>query len=144
MLPICAEKYKKGEDYLKPFLISLALATFIAVTGTLIYDFMPETIIRILFGSRYLPAAPYLPYFAIFMLMYTLLTIISLFLISVSRFKQSALILIAAIIQYVGIHLYHNSLKEVIFISIFAVSIPLFIHGIILGKEFIWGKPQSG
>lgn len=132
MLPICAERYKHGGDVIKPFVVSLLIATFISACGTIIYWAFPHLIITMLFGEKYLSAEPYLPAYGFFMLIYTLIYIIGMFLIAISKFKLGSLMLVGIIIQAVGIAFYHNSLMQVINVSIFAGIITLIILGSIL------------
>ena len=133
MMPICAEKFKKNENFLKPFSISIALVILIALTGTLVYSIFPELTIRTLFGIKYLAAKDYLPMYSIYMLVYTILYFITLFLLAISRFKIASLAMIAAIIQYFGIKFFANNLNDVILISTVAsLSMTLILIGYII------------
>jgi O-antigen/teichoic acid export membrane protein len=128
MLPICTEKFKKGEDFIKPFFSSLAIALAICLTATFIYFEFPHLIITALFGKSYLAAEPYLGIFAIFMLVYTMLFIFSTFYIAISKFFLSSLVIISAILQLAGIWVFHENIYQVVYVSIFSVSIVLIIY----------------
>ncbi|PIR42297.1 hypothetical protein CO058_01040 [candidate division WWE3 bacterium CG_4_9_14_0_2_um_filter_35_11] len=125
MLPICAERYKHGGDVIKPFLISISISALIASSVSLIYWLFPKLIIGILFGQKYILSAPYLPIFGLFMFVYTLLYVVGMFFISISKFKQGSLMLIGAIIQTVGIYFYHENLYQVIWASIIGTIVSL-------------------
>ncbi len=118
MLPICAERYKHGGDVVKPFLISISISALIASSVSLAYWLFPKLIIGILFGEKYIQSAPYLPLFGLFMLFYTVLYVVGMFFISISKFKQGSLMLIGAVIQIVGIYYFHENLYQVIWASI--------------------------
>lgn len=128
MLPICAEKFKKNENFIKPFLMAVGISTFICLVSAFVYFEFPHLIITILFGKAYLSAEPYLGLFAIFMLLYTLQYIFATFLIATSKFKLSSLVIISAILQYIGITLFHENISQVIYSSIFSVSAVLIIY----------------
>lgn len=118
MLPICAERYKHGGDVVKPFLISISISALIASSVSLAYWLFPKLIIGILFGEKYTVSAPYLPLFGLFMLFYTILYVVGMFFISISKFKQGSLMLIGAGIQIIGIYYFHENLYQVIWASI--------------------------
>ncbi len=123
MLPICSEKYIKGENFIKPFASALAIALFVSGCITVGYMLFPEAVINILFGSRYLSARDLLPQYAFFTLTYTILYIVTLFLISISKFKASSLPMISVLVQYFGIKLFADSPSTVIYISTISILI---------------------
>lgn len=128
MLPICAQKFKKGENFIKPFLAAIGISTIISGVATFLYAEFPHLIITTLFGNEYLTAEPYLGLFALFMLIYTILYIFATFLIATSKFKLSSLVIIASGLQYFGIKLFHANITQVIYVSIAAVSIVLVVY----------------
>jgi O-antigen/teichoic acid export membrane protein len=136
MMPICSEKFKKGENFVKPFFISIGLVGLIAVSGTLIYYLFPETAIQILFGEKYLAVKDYLPLYSIYMLFYTMLYVISLFLISISEFKASSIAIAAAIAQYIGIQFFAKNLYDVIWISNYSVIAATLILALYIFRLF--------
>lgn len=130
MLPICSEKFKKGQNFVKPFIASLGIALFICISGSLVYTFAPELTIKLLFGEKYLGVIEYLSLYSIYMLFYTLMNFLALFLISISRFRLSSLPLFAAIVQYFSIQFFATSIHDIIIFSIvacLAATIPLLV-----------------
>ena len=130
MVPICSEKFKKGQNFVKPFMASIGIALFICLSGLLVYTFAPTLMINILFGEKYLGVIEYLSLYSIYMLVYTLMNFLCLFLISISRFRLSSLPLFAAIVQYISIQFFANSIHDIIIFSIIAclaATIPLTI-----------------
>lgn len=128
MLPICAEKFKKQENFIKPFLAAITVSAFVCLVATFVYFEFPHLVITVLFGSSYLSAEPYLALFAIFMLAYTLLYIFATFFIAISKFFLSSLVILSALLQIAGIYLFHENITQVIYASIFAVSTVLIIY----------------
>lgn len=127
MLPIVSEKFKKGENTTKLFATAAGLTTLLAGTVSAIYWLIPGLVIKILFGHKYIVAIDYLPLFSIFMLVFSLLSLISFYFIAISRFKWASTPIIAAILQFIGISIYHNDLYSVIYASIVAVSVGLIV-----------------
>ena len=125
MFPMVSKKHSKGESYLKIFAFSLVLTLFISLAVLGIYWQFPEFSIKMLYGSGYVEASPLLLHFGLFVAICTL----SIFMLQffISRFKTSAayLVLIGAIVQIVGIWLFHRSLNQVINVSITVSSLLL-------------------
>ena len=78
--------------------------------------------VSVLFGSEYVEASKYLINFGIFILIFTLTTIITSFYLSVERVKIWIIPLIFAIVQIIGIVKYHKDILQIINVSIFSAS----------------------
>jgi len=122
MLPVVASKYKKKENFKQPFVATLFLTLLISMGIALVFIFFPEFITKLLFGSneKKLLSANYLPIFSIYMILYTLLAFLSQFFIAISKFKIASIAFLAAVIQFVLILVFHNSLYAIIWDSIVA------------------------
>ena len=130
MLPICSQKFKNGQNFVKPFALSVGIGLFISICGALIYGFAPGLVTNILFGSKYLGVIEYLPLYGVYMIIFTLMNFLTMFLISISKFKLSTLPLFASLIQFIGIQFFAQSINDIIIYSIAActlVTIPLTI-----------------
>ena len=130
MLPICSQKFKNGQNFVKPFALSIAIGLFISICGALVYGLAPQLVVNILFGSKYLGVVNYLPLYGIYMIIFTLMNFITMFLISISKFKLSTLPLFASVIQFISIQFFAHSIEDIIIYSIVAsalVTIPLTI-----------------
>lgn len=128
MLPICSQKFKNGQNFVKPFLTSIGIALFISISGLLVYSLIPELAIKMLFGPKYLGVVQYLPLYSVYMLVFTLMNFLTMFLISISKFKLSAIPLFAALFQFIGIQFFAHSINDIILYSIWAsifVTVPL-------------------
>ena len=130
MLPICSQKFKNGQNFVKPFALSIAIGLFISICGALVYGLAPQLVVNILFGSKYLGVVNYLPLYGIYMIIFTLMNFLTMFLISISKFKLSTLPLFASVIQFISIQFFAHSIEDIIIYSIVAsalVTIPLTI-----------------
>jgi O-antigen/teichoic acid export membrane protein len=128
ILPICSQKFKNGQNFVKPFLTSIGIGLFVSLSGLMVYTFFPELAIKILFGQNYLGVVQYLPLYSVYMVVFTLMNFLTMFLISISKFKLSILPLFAALFQFIGIQFFANSINDIIIYSIWAsifVTVPL-------------------
>ena len=123
MFPMISRRHSRGQGYRKIFILSHALTSAIAVGVLFIYQLFPELSIKILYGDEFLQAAPNLVWFGLFMAIFTLSSLIINFFLSREVTKVVPLVMVAAIIQAVGIWFFHDSIFTVIKVSIFSVSL---------------------
>jgi O-antigen/teichoic acid export membrane protein len=138
MFPLISEYHANGKKYLNLLALSLSLVLAICVGISLIYFLFPEVMVSLLFGNQYLPAAPYLFYFAVFLSLYALSSLLVNFYLSVKKVKTVVLPVIAASAQIVFIFLFHQSLSSVILVSIIILSL-LFV-GLLVYFFLSYGK----
>lgn len=117
MFPIISNRYSRGEQYKKIFLYSILATSMIAASITLFYNFFPSFAINILYGNAYLSAARLLVWFAIFISLFTLSSLMISFNLSLERTKVVVIPLTAAIAQFVFIWIYHQTILQVVLIS---------------------------
>jgi len=137
MLPICAQNYKRGENFIKPFFMAVFIAFAISFVGFLCYVLFPEFIVNILFSEKYIAATPYLGMYALYMIFYTLLNVVTVFFISVSKFKYAAIAFFAPLMQFIGITFFHENLSQVIYVNLITcVIFCIAMYGFVI-KMFI-------
>lgn len=125
MFPIISKKQSIGENYQRIFFFSLFLTSIISCCVLFVYLFLPSLPILILFGSAYLSGAGLLFWMGVFTAIYTLSSVFISFHLSLGQTKVVIFPAIAAIGQIVGINLFHQSLVQVIEVSITVVSLLL-------------------
>lgn len=118
MFPIVTARYNRGEKYISIFLLSLLMT--VGGTGLIIFVYatLPELVINMLYGSKYLPGSYLVVPYAIYA---ALLAVGGLFInlyLSMDRKKVIALPVIAAVAQIIGIELYHQDLFQVVLVCI--------------------------
>lgn len=118
MFPLVSERQANGREYHSLLPISLGLVGIICLGITGIYFLLPSLMIKILFGSAYLPIAPYLGTFGIFLTFYSLSFLLTNFYLSVGQLKAVLPPILAAFLQIVLIAFYHQSLWQVILVCI--------------------------
>lgn len=118
MFPLVAKKQSMKEDYNRIFLYSFLLTGALAVVVLFFYWLLPEVAIRMLYGKLYIEGASLLVLFAIFMSLYTLGSLVISFQLSINNTSVVILPALAAMLQFAGIWFFHNSLYQVIMVSI--------------------------
>lgn len=123
MFPMVSQRHAKGHSYKKIIIISLLMTGGVAFAVTGIYYLFPDLMVRVLYGSGFLEAAPYLYLFGIFMSVFTLSSLLANYFLSRDRTWVSYTLVIMAVLQAAGIWFFHRSITEVIKVSIISVSI---------------------
>jgi len=118
MFPMVSERHANGKKYISLLNLSLGLVVLICLGISVVYFLFPKLMVKILFGSQYLPAASYLFLFAVFLSLYSLSSLLINFYLSVKKVKVIILPVIAAIAQIILISLLHQSLSQVVWVSI--------------------------
>jgi O-antigen/teichoic acid export membrane protein len=146
MFPLVSEHHAKGAKYNHFLLISLLLTAFGASAVILMYFLFPIVMIRLLPGTAYIPVAPMLGYFGIFMGLYTLCFVMANFFLSISRHGVAAIVVAAALLQVVLVYFFHESLFQVIQIGIvvtFVLLLSLLLYYAYISSEFSMKKANE-
>lgn len=127
MFPLVAKKQSRGENYVKVFNYSLLLTIILSVAITTVYWLFPEIAIRTLYGSLYLEGANLLVWFGIFITLFTLSSLFVAYNLSMGKTLVVIIPSIVAILQIVGIWIYHYDLMIVITISVLVNALLLIL-----------------
>jgi O-antigen/teichoic acid export membrane protein len=118
MFPMVAANHAQGKESRHLFLSSLGIVSVVLLGAILIYSLFPNVMIIILFGKEYLVASPLLVWMAIFISFYSLAYLLVNFFLSVDKVKSVFFPVLAAILQIILILLFHQTLQQVIQVSI--------------------------
>lgn len=138
MFPLISSRVSSGLPYLVPLLVTLLLSLTGSIGIIIIYTFFPGFIIHTLFGSSYFGIIPYLGIFSFFITVYSLNSILTHFLLSISYYKPMYFLFIASLLQGLLILIFHGSLLEIIWINIITSLVYL-----IVASFFIVWKEKS-
>jgi len=117
IFPVLSERTAKGEKGTKLIFIALAGVTAVSIAITLLYVAFPQFIIRMFFGSSYIQAAPLLGLFGIFLMLYSMGNMLTMIFMALGKVKMWLLPVLCALIQIIGIIIYHTSLTSVILVN---------------------------
>lgn len=118
MFPLVAKKQSSGQNYVKIFNYSLLLTIILSMSITAVYWLFPEIAIKTLYGSLYLEGANFLVWFGIFNTLFALSSLYVAYNLSMGKTLVVIIPFIVAILQIVGIWIYHYDLMVVIIISL--------------------------
>jgi O-antigen/teichoic acid export membrane protein len=118
MFPLAVKKYAKQESHHRLLFASLLLVLIPSLALTAFYFAAPEfTITFFLKNKEYLMVADKVGLFGIYMTLYSILSILVNFYLSIKRTKVYIPVFLAALIQLVLIVIFHESLLQVVIIS---------------------------
>lgn len=114
MFPKTSFISEKNEDA-KPVLIKSIIAVA-CICGVLAFSYLmiPDILIKIFFGSKFINSIPLLPKFGIAMFLFSLTNVFLFYQLSIRSFKFIIPLIICALLEIILITLFHNSLDEVI------------------------------
>ncbi len=127
MFPIVAKNYSKGQSGLVTLKWSLLGAFLIALFINSIYAFLPELVIKQLYGEKYLLSTSLLVFFGIFITFVTLSFLLLNYGLAQGQSRIVLASFLAASLQITFIWIYHPTLFAIILISII-ISFVLFLY----------------
>lgn len=125
MFPMISQRFAKKESFRKIFILSFLLTLMIIAGVLVVYLFLPKLAILVLFGEKYLEGAPNLFAYGLFMGIFALASLIVSYFLSINKTKAVIFPLIFAVVQVIGIFLFHQSTITLIHVSVVSVSLLL-------------------
>jgi len=126
MFPIVSGRKAKRQAFKHIFLLSLLITFLSSSVIVIFYYFLPEFAINLLYGSKYLSGASYLVWMGIFVAIYSLDFLLVNFSLSINKVGVVIFPMIAALLQIIGLVIWHNTIFQVLQVSII-LSISLFV-----------------
>ncbi|MBI5452738.1 oligosaccharide flippase family protein [Candidatus Gottesmanbacteria bacterium] len=135
MFPLISTRVSNGLPYLIPLLGTLVMSLTLSALVIFAFFLFPKLIIIILFGSKYFDIVPYLGLFSFFITVYSLNSILTHFLLSISYYRPIYPLFLISLLQGFFIFLFHDTIWQVIWVNI-AVS----IFYLLVISFFVWKK----
>lgn len=126
MFPMVVANHARGKESRHLFLTSLGIVSLVSLGVIGVYSLFPKLMILILFGKEYLIATSLLVWMAIFISLYSLAYLLVNFFLSVDKTQVVFIPVLAALIQVILISFFHQSLLQVIQVSILISGLLLF------------------
>ena len=125
--PIIAQKIEKKESTRSTLFLAAAVVTAVSLSASIFYFLNPQFVISIFFpAAEYKVVAPYLGFFAIYILFYSLMTLMYNFFLSSGKKIVYKLTLIGAMFQVLLFALFHETIYQIIFDLTVVVVLLLF------------------
>lgn len=122
LFPIVIKLEKEGKDHTKYFWGGLGFVGGIAGIIIIACYIMPELMVNILFGEKYLSIAPLLWLYALATALFALVNVFVYYNMSLDRRLPVWLTIIGGILQILLIYAFHNTFEQVIQIQVYLMS----------------------
>lgn len=126
MFPLISARATNGTSYILPLLGSLAMVFGIGSFLVFFFFVFPGFILATLFGGKYLNIASYLGPYSFFMMIFSINSILTYFLLSVSYLRPMFLLFCISLLSGILIFFFHNSPGQLIWINV-SVSLVYFV-----------------
>jgi O-antigen/teichoic acid export membrane protein len=126
MFPIITNRFNRNEAHKNILFTSVALVGVASFAIALFYFLFPQfTILFFLKRTEYLAGVGYLGIFGVFIALYSLVSLLSYYFLSIKKTKISGLLVTGAIAQALFIYLFHANFSQVIYVCIITMSVLL-------------------
>jgi O-antigen/teichoic acid export membrane protein len=130
MFPLVVQQHAKKEKFTNTFLLAALFILLPSIAITCFYTLFPKfSILFIIKKQEALAAIPYLTLFSIYITLYSLVSIMASFYLSIKKTKVMVPIIIGAILQIILITIFHKTLLQII-LSAFSITTILLIASI--------------
>jgi len=116
MFPMAAHAHSNHTDPSKVFKKTILLVSLISIVILFSYFILPDFIIKILIGSKFLSISKFLGWFGIAMFLYSLVSLFSSYFLSIGKTRCAYLVGIGVMLQVILIFIFHTNLWQIIWI----------------------------
>ncbi len=114
VIPAAADAHARGDGSESRVLRnSLLVITLISAAVLVIFALVPELVVSLLFGARYLPVAPLLPYFGIGMYLFAVATNLANYFIALHHQRFVYAFALGVAVEILLLLTFHDSLAEI-------------------------------
>ncbi len=132
MFSVIVKRISNSQGYRLILFLSIAMVTTLSLSISIFYYLFPEfSIIFFLKKEEYLPVSVNLFRFSIFITLYSIVSLMAYYFLSIKKTAFSVVMLLAAMLQIVLIYTYHDNFDQVINISIMVCILILISSAII-------------
>ncbi len=126
MFPIIVQKQEKGEKYINTYWLALILVTGFSIAIAAFYSIFPQFIVSLfLRKSDYLSISYLVGYYALVMVVYTMLSTTVNFYLSIKKTSVWMTLFSGAVVQAILLYLFHQSFSQIVTINLMLESIVL-------------------
>jgi O-antigen/teichoic acid export membrane protein len=123
MFPLITKKYSLNENFTPIFFLSLFATVLVVTSVIMIYYFFPYFAMGMLYGDKYFSGISLLVPYALYTGLLSLVGLYTNLYMSINHNKVMILPLLAAVAQFGVINLLHNSIAEVVWISVVVAAL---------------------
>lgn len=126
ILPVVSEENAAKKNSGKSIFYGLLIIGLISMAALPVFIFLPKLMILLLFGERYLSMEPFVPYFAVGIILYTFCAAFLNISLAKRAILPAVFVCLAAALQIVLLMTFHNSISQIITTFIVVCSLLLF------------------
>ena len=139
MFPMAANAHGNHTDPTKVFKKTIFLVGLIGFVILLSYFFLPDFIIKILIGSKFLSISKFLGWFGLSMFLYSLVGLFAQYFLSIEKIKCTYLVGVGVALQAILISIFHTNLWQIIWtmngVMFFILALSIFYYFRIIMKK---------
>jgi O-antigen/teichoic acid export membrane protein len=117
MFPMAADAHSSLNHPAKVLKKAIFLVVPIGLAIVFFYFFIPDFIIKILIGGKFLLIGKYLGWFGVSMFLYSLVTLFSTYFLSVGKLRGAYFVGMGTLLQIILISIFHANLWQIIWIT---------------------------
>lgn len=114
IFPMIVERKEQKESFQSLFIMGFIGVLLLSFGIVFVYAFASTFITRLLFGDKFLTAAPYLTTYGIFMAFVTIVNYLMTVCLAVNKTKAGIIVFSGAVVQTCVMLLFHSSLSQLI------------------------------
>ncbi|MBK6646234.1 MAG: oligosaccharide flippase family protein [Anaerolineales bacterium] len=122
MFPIVAQKQKMGEPHAHLLWVSLGIVAGVSLPIVLLALFVPQWVVTVLFGEKYLGIAELLWLYALATSLYAMANVVINYRLSLGMGRETGFAIAAGIAQVLGIVSFHASLAQVVYVQVIVMA----------------------
>jgi O-antigen/teichoic acid export membrane protein len=126
MFPLLTRRFAKKENYVGMFLLSIGLTVVVVAGVIILYYLFPYFVMSLLYGDKYFSGVYLLVPYAIYTGLISLSGLFVNLFLSVNHNKIVIFPMFGAILQLIGINIFHQTISQVVWVSI-SVAALLFL-----------------
>jgi|GEM_PF-1720994 len=115
MFPLAASNHESNKSNKRIILMSVSFIVLVSLAIILLYAVVPEFIVSLLFGQKYLEISTLLWLGGIIFALYSVINFLSLYFLSVQKTKFSVILAVGTMMEVVLICFFHNSLLDILY-----------------------------
>lgn len=130
MFPSTAEKFEQDRETSKILKRSFLIIILISLVILSFYYIIPETIVSLIYGDKFLDISPLIIYSGISLVFLSLSNLILLYGLATNKLKNSYILFIFPIIEIMAFSLFHNNLMNYI-LAFMVCNITMFLFSLL-------------
>jgi O-antigen/teichoic acid export membrane protein len=136
LFPIVSAEDAKDKDTLHILFKAIMINVFLAGTGVLLLLLFPRFIVNLLFGSKYLLAIDIVGYFSAAMFCMGFISILMNYFLALGEVRFVFGLFGSLVFEIAGFYLYHQSLKQILFIILLSGILSLTVFSMFVFLEY--------